>query len=191
MKIYLIRHAKSKDDKKSLVQRLTTPVFIDSETRHKVKEVKNKIGEVDIVFCSPLKRTMQTADLIFGKNNYRVLHCLREYGIPAETIGKPREVHVHFWAVKHKQDRMNIHWTPKGGESFASIAKRVKKFHNFMINLKATKKYNKVAVVGHGTFMRHFLLSVANVPWAKYPRLIFDVLRILKWDNLHVIEVEI
>jgi len=53
------------------------------------------------------------------------------------------------------------------------------------------QKYQTVAIVGHGTFFRHLLLSIAGIPWEKYPQLVFDVLRKLDWDNLHVIEVEI
>lgn len=60
-----------------------------------------------------------------------------------------------------------------------------------MLKEKKTKKYQKIAIVGHGTFFRHFLLKVADVPWTEYPQLIFDVLRKLKWDNLQVIEVEL
>ena len=50
-----------------------TPIVVDSQTLDKVEQTKNKIGEVDVVYCSPLKRARETADLIFGKGNYKVL----------------------------------------------------------------------------------------------------------------------
>lgn len=191
MKVYLIRHARTRDAEDLLTQRHLTPIVVDSETLDKVEQVKNKIGEVDIVFCSPLQRAKETADLVFGKGNYKVLDFIKEYGTPKEIIGKPRKFATDFWEVKHKKDKMDINWEPKGGESFASIANRVERLYQFLLTEKKTKKHQKVAIVGHGTFFRHFLLRVADVPWTKHPQLIFDVLRKLKWDNLQVIEVEL
>jgi len=191
MKIYLIRHARTRDAEDLLTQRHVTPIVVDSETLDKVEQAKNKIGEVDFVFCSPLQRARETADLVFGKGNYKVLDFIKEYGTPKEIIGKPRKFAIDFWEVKHKKDKMDINWTPAGGESFASVADRVERLYQFLLKEKKTKKYQKIAIVGHGTFFRHFLLRVADVPWTKYPQLIFDVLRKLKWDNLQVVEVEI
>src|SRR5581483_5985341 len=133
MKVYLIRHARTKDAEDLLTQRHVMPVIVDLETLDKVEQVKNKIGEVDVVYCSPLRRARETADLIFGKGNYKVLDFIQEYRTPKEIIGKPRKFATDFWEVKHKKDKMNINWEPEGGESFASVAKRVKKLHQFLL----------------------------------------------------------
>jgi len=146
---------------------------------------------VDVVYCSPLKRARETADLIFGKGNYKVLDFIQEYRTPKEITGKPRKLAEDFWEVKHKKDKMDINWEPEGGESFASVANRVEWLYQFLLKEKKLEKYQTVAIVGHGTFFRHFLLKTAKVPWTKYPQLIFDVLRKLEWDNLQVIEVKI
>lgn len=191
MKIYLIRHARTRDAEDLLTQRHVTPIVVDSETLDKVEQAKNKMGEVDFVFCSPLQRARETANLVFGSGNYKVLDFIKEYGTPKEIIGKPRKFATDFWEVKHKKDKMDINWEPEGGESFASVANRVERLYQFLLKEKKTKKYQKIAIVGHGTFFRHFLLRVADVPWTKHPQLIFDVLRKLKWDNLQVVEVEL
>lgn len=191
MKVYLIRHARTRDAEDSLSQRRVTPIVVDSQTLDKVEQTKNKIGEVDVVYCSPLKRARETADLIFGKGNYKVLDFIQEYRTPKEITGKPRKLAEDFWEVKHKKDKMDINWEPEGGESFASVANRVERLYQFLLKEKKLEKYQTVAIVGHGTFFRHFLLKTAKVPWTKYPQLIFDVLRKLKWDNLQVIEVKI
>lgn len=191
MKVYLIRHARTRDAEDSLSQRRVTPIVVDSQTLDKVEQTKNKIGEVDVVYCSPLKRARETADLIFGKGNYKVLDFIQEYRTPKEIIGKPRKLAEDFWEVKHKKDKMDINWEPEGGESFASVANRVERLYQFLLKEKKLEKYQTVAIVGHGTFFRHFLLKTAKVPWTKYPQLIFDVLRKLEWDNLQVIEVKI
>lgn len=191
MKVYLIRHARTRDAQDLLSQRHMAPIVVDSQTLDKVEQVKNKIGEVDAVYCSPLKRARETADLVFEKGNNKVLDFIKEYETPKEIIGKPRKFATDFWEVKHKIDKMDINWTPEGGESFSSIANRVEGLYQFLLKEKETKKYQKIAIVGHGTFFRHFLLRVADIPWTKYPQLIFDVLRKLEWDNLQVVEVEI
>jgi len=191
MKIYLIRHAGTRDAEDQLTQRHVTPIVVNSETLDMVEQAKDIIGRVDFVYCSPLQRAKETADLIFGKGKYKILDFIREYETPKKIIGKPREFATDFWQVVHKRDKLDINWEPVGGESFLSIAKRVEKFHQFLLEEKKTKKYQKIAIVGHGTFFRHFLLAVSGVPWTKYPQLIFDVLRKLKWDNLQVVEIEL
>jgi broad specificity phosphatase PhoE len=191
MKVYLIRHAKTRDAENLLTQRHLTSIVVDPETLNKAKQIKDKIGEVDIVYSSPLKRAKETTDLIFGKGNYKILNFIEEYRTPKEIIGKPRKYATEFWEIKYKKDKMNINWEPDGGESFASVAERARKLYKFLLKEKADKNYQKVVIVGHGTFFRHFLLCMAGVPWTKYPQLIFDVLRKLKWDNLQVIEVDL
>lgn len=191
MKVYLVRHARTRDAEDLLTQRHVTPIIINSDTLNEVEQIKNKIGEVDVVYCSPMNRAKETANLIFGDENYRVLDFIREYGTPEEIIGKPRKFATDFWEVTHKKDKMDINWEPEGGESFISVANRVEELYQFLLKEKETKNYQSVAIVGHGTFLRHFLLRIAEVPWTEYPQLIFDVLRKLKWDNLQVVEVEI
>lgn len=84
MKVYLIRHARIRDAEDFLTQQHKTPIVADSETLDKVEQVKNKISETNVVYCSPLKRAKETADLIFGKENYKVLDFIQEYGTPKE-----------------------------------------------------------------------------------------------------------
>ncbi len=191
MRVYLIRHARTRDAEDQLAQRHTTPIVIDSETLDKIKKVKSKIGTIDFAYCSPLKRAQETADLIFGKGKYKVLDFIQEYRTPKEIIGQPREYAINFWEIEHKKDKMDVNWKPKGGESFISVADRAVKLYEFLLKEKGTKKYKKVAIVGHGTFFRHFLLAAAKVPWTKHPQLIFDVLRKLRWENLQVVEIKI
>jgi broad specificity phosphatase PhoE len=191
MKVYLIRHAKTEDAEKELNQRDSTQIILNKKTQELAKQIRSTIGPLDVVYCSPMIRAKETADLLFGKGEYKILSFIAEYKTPKEIVGKPKKDTYNFWGVEHKKDKMNIYWKPKGGESFSSIANRVEKLYQFLIKEKLRKKHKKVAIVGHGTFFRHFLLRAANVPWTKYPQLIFDVLRKLKWKNLQVIEVEL
>lgn len=159
MKIYLIRHARTEDAENELTQRHTTPIVINQEVLDKVEKIKNKIGKVDMVYSSPMSRTMQTAEIIFGKGNFKILDFIYEYGTPKEIVGKPREIAKKYWEVTHKKDKMDINWTPEGGESFNTIAKRVTRLLKLLQGDKRVRIYQKVVIVGHGTFFRHFMLA--------------------------------
>jgi broad specificity phosphatase PhoE len=189
MKVYLIRHATTIDALSGLTQKTESPILINKKTMKCVQSAKKKLNQIDRVFCSPLLRAKQTANLIFGDGNYTVVEDIREYKSPSKLIGKDRSYAVKYWEVEHKIDKLDINWMPDDGESFASIAIRVENFYQLLLKSKNENGYNHVAVVGHGIFFRHLILKVADIPWTKYPSLIFDVLRKLKWDNLHVIEI--
>jgi len=135
MKIYLIRHAKSEDAKNNVSQRLDSSIIVDKETSSKIEKIKKKLGQVDSVFCSPMQRAKETADLIFGVRQYKELDYIQEYKTPNEIIGKPREVAIDYWEKIHKIDKMDINWQPEGGESFLSIVKRVRRLHKFLIEV--------------------------------------------------------
>jgi broad specificity phosphatase PhoE len=197
MKVYLLRHAKTEDSENSLGQRDDTPIVVDTETLAKVDQAKKKLGKVHKIYCSPLSRAKQTADLVFGINKYVVLDYIYEYKTPAELVGKPKEIAVDYWEVKNKKRKFKMHWTPEGGESLMSVRNRAESLYKYLFSIYG--KSQKVAVVGHGTFFRHFLLNLANIPdrygnklnTHLYPSLFFEAMRKLKWDYLEVVEVEL
>lgn len=191
MKLYLIRHAKTQDSESDLTQRHDTSIIVNDVTLEKIEKIKNKIGSVDKVYCSPMGKAIETADLIFGEGNYELLDYIYEFVTPDEIIGKSVEVGYKYWEVDHVKDKMDINWKPGNGETFASIADRAQKLYEFLVSVRENNNFEKVAVIGHGTFLRHFLLAAANVPGKEYPQLIYNVLRKLDWDNLKVVELEI
>lgn len=191
MKVFLIRHAKTKDAGVFLSQRTDTSIVVDDDTLQKIEKVKQKIEKVDLKYCSAMNRARQSADLIFGEDKYAVLDYIQEYGTPTELAGMPRTAANEFWGERFKLKKLDINWTPDGGESFASIAGRAKRLYLQLVCLKESGECESVAIVGHGTFFRHFLLCASGVPWLEYPQLVFDVLRLLDWDNLKVVEVEV
>lgn len=191
MIVYLIRHARTEDAKKGLTQRYNSVILNDKQVQEEAKSIRLKVGNVDAVYCSPMKRAVQTAELIFGKCKPEVLKDIYEYPQPKEILDVSRAEAFNYWEVLHKDDKLDINWVPTEGESFHHIAQRVRKFHTYVLDLRDTKNYQKIAVVGHGTFFRHYLLCATGVSWEKQPELIFDVLRKLSWDNLQVVDVEV
>jgi len=193
MKIYLIRHAKTKDAKSMITQRDTTSIYIDKETIKKTKDLQLKFEskKIDAIYCSPLVRSQETAKLIFPNKKFKILSFIKEYKTPKEILGKSRETAIKYWEIEHKADKLNIKWKPEKGESFEDIAKRAKMLYEYLKNDKKIKKFNNVVIVGHGTFFRHFLLQTAQIPYLEFPQIFFTVLRKLDWDNLKMIEIEI
>ena len=107
----------------------------------RVKELGNLVSNkhFDIVFCSDLRRAIDSAELVFGEK-YRVIKDsrLREcnYG---ESNGKPG---------KFKYKKMNDYIETKypNGESYLDVEKRTNDFLNFLKNNYAGKS---IAIVAH------------------------------------------
>lgn len=179
MKIYLIRHAKTKEAEDGIHQNDDVPIIKDAVD----PKLYSSLG-VDRVYSSPYPRAKQTAEILFG--DYEVLDYLYEFKAPNLLKGKPRELGRKFWD-KHLPDvRKNPNWKYDGSESWNNIIKRINKLLDF---LKDTG-YEKVAIVGHGTFFRHTLgvLRFGNkYNFEKYEKYIWPI----KWENLEMKEVEL
>ena len=80
MKLYLIRHCKTKDLQNGVTQSDKSEIIVNETTAEMIADVRDRIrGKVDRAFCSPTVRTRQTAELLFGKGNYEVLDNTYEY----------------------------------------------------------------------------------------------------------------
>jgi len=179
MKVYLIRHAKTKEaennihqnDNVSIIKKLVDPKMYSELNPDKV-------------YSSPYKRARQTTEILFG--DFEVLDFLHEFKSPNLLKGKPREYGFKFWE-KHLPDvRKNPDWSFDGSESFNDVVKRVNKFLNFM----KESGYKKVAVVSHGTFFRHTLGVLKfgeNYDFEMYEKHIWPI----KWGNLEMKEIKL
>src|SRR3989338_666119 len=105
------------------------------------KKLKSLIGnkKFDVVFCSDLKRTVDSAELSFGKYNLiiqdkRLREC--NYG---NLNGKKSEI------VEPLAEKSITKHFPNG-ESYKDVEKRIRSFLDFLL-----KKYsgNHVAIVAH------------------------------------------
>lgn len=179
MKLYLIRHAKTEDALKGIHQDEYSSIITDGVDFTIYKDLKP-----DKVFSSPFTRTQQSAKLLFGE--YEVLPYIHEFIHPKLLDKISNEETIAFW-MKHVSEIRNNHdWRYDGSESFNDIVLRVKQFYKHMKSLE----YNSVAIVGHGTFFRHFLGYRAlgdKYSFAHYQDLLWHV----NWENLGMKEIEI
>lgn len=190
MKTYLIRHGQTIDDFNKKTQTFESELLLNKEVETRLEKIKSQVSSVNHIYASPMKRAQQTATHLFGPKGYEILDFTYEYPTPSEICDVPSHVAVDYWQVKHLHDKMNVDWVPEGSESFRSISERAQKLHTLLTEKKKNESPESIAVVGHGTFFKHFLLHAAGIPYLSYPQLFFDVIRKLKWDNLHVVEID-
>jgi broad specificity phosphatase PhoE len=110
-------------------------------------------GTVDVVFCSDLRRAVETAEIAFDDSV--AVHPdarLREYDY-GQMAGSPPE-------LIHRERVHRIHEPFPGGESFADVVVRVAAF---LDDLRGSHTSSRVLIIGHvGTHaaLDHLLLGV-------------------------------
>jgi len=100
------------------------------------KQVNKK--EFDVIFCSDLKRAIDSAKLVFGESDIIIDKRLREcnYG---KFNSKPSEI------VEPMQEKFIIERFPQG-ESYEDVKKRIEEFLEF---LKKEYDGKNIAIVSH------------------------------------------
>ena len=139
MKLYLLRHAESEYNRIGLLQgRIDCNLSDDGlkQTYEKAKVFDS--AKYDICFCSPLKRTLQTAQILAPN-----LKIICDDRIIERSLGDWEDTPT---SDEKKFLLNNIMSTPPNGESTYEITTRVKDFIDF---LKENYGDKKVLVVTH------------------------------------------
>ena len=152
-KLYIVRHGQTDWNVKKLLQGATN-IELNEVGIKQAEELSKRINldKIDICFCSPLKRTRQTANILLGdkvKIIYDNMIVERGFG---DYEGKPInfDLLVSQWDYKLNDSSHNI-------ESIQDCLLRAKKFID-----KLKKEYpNKtILIISHGSFIKalHFNL---------------------------------
>ena len=123
------------------------------------KQLKN----IDIVFVSPLTRTLQTAENIFGKNQIvRIvaLDKMKEFPQGIEICNKRRNrielkekfKKVDFSLLDSDSDQM---WREDRYEKIDELKERIDEFKKFIMN----ENDNNIAIVSHNNFLKELLFQ--------------------------------
>ena len=122
-----------------------------------------QLMKIDIVFVSPLTRTLQTAENIFEKNKIvRIvaLDKMKEFPQGIEICNKRRNrielkekfKIVDFSLLDSDSDQM---WREDRYEKIEELKQRIKEFKQFIMN----ENYNNIAIVSHNNFLKELLFQ--------------------------------
>ena len=145
MDIYFFRHGQTRGNiEKRYVG--STDESITNEAVQKLNNVNSP--DVDIVYSSPLKRCIQTADIIFPNNKIIIINGIKETDFGDFEYKNYEEL---------KNNQYYISWLESGGkipfpngEDPKKFKIRCEKAFNKIIKDMIKNNYNKAAVVTHG-----------------------------------------
>ncbi len=166
MLIYLIRHGSTEWNEKDLVQGL-----IDLElSKIGISQVK-KTGEffnkknIKKIFTSPLKRALQTAEILNEKLNSEIsiVEELRELDCGVWEGMKMDDVREKYRDVYQKLMESPFTKIPEG-ESFSDVVERFR--IGWKKVLKSVDYSSEIIVVGHIVIIRAFLYENMKIPYS-------------------------
>lgn len=146
--LYLFRHGLTKGNYNAqYIGHTDLPLTTDSINELKSIKAKHHYPEVEAVFVSPLKRAMQSADIMFPKNNKIVIDNFIEYnfGEFEGLTAKELENNDDFHAWLHG----DIYAAPPFGESNAQFTQRVCEAFEKVINGCVSEGIENIAIVTH------------------------------------------
>ena len=160
--IYFIRHGEAEHNigyLKKGEEAYFSNEFINSSLTENGKNqcniVKNNNLQVDVVFTSSLKRTLQTTDIIFTHKNIPiiVLDELREcnYNHPCNRREERSKIEKEFPNFITENITEKDEWFIKGDP--------YNRFDKLTEYLKNTS-YTKIGVVSHESYLKEYLLTI-------------------------------
>lgn len=142
MKIYVMRHGKTVWNEKQITQGQTNN-RLSKNGKIKTQEVAQKYADTsfDVIFCSPLMRTMQTANIMNAFHGIKIIKDARLIEIDQGIFTGRSKNSLTDEEKKHKLSRDKKY----GLETYQSVQKRTK---NFIEDLKKLQ-YKSVLIITH------------------------------------------
>ncbi len=165
MRIDIIRHGETDYNRRLLVQG-KTDIPLNETGRSQAAEARKKLGEpvYDRVYVSPLKRAVETAELISGvcKADMVVDLRLEEMGFGVMEGTKLEELPSHVNALFYEPEKF---YPPEGGESIEELAARCS---SFLDDLKKEHQTfpadGRVLIVSHSAAIHGLIACIAASP---------------------------
>lgn len=156
-KLYIVRHGQTDWNVKKLLQG-STDIELNEKGIKQAKELSKKLdlNQIDICFCSPLKRARQTANILL-QDRVKVIYddMIVERGF-GNYEGKPInfDLIIPQWNYKLNDNSNNI-------ESIQDCLLRAKKFID---KVKENYPNKTILIISHGSFIKalHFNLIGYN-----------------------------
>lgn len=155
MKVYIVRHGQTPSNLAGVYNLLEED--LNENGIKQAEDLSEKIKDLDyeVIYCSPLKRTIHTANIINRHNKEMIFDerlVERKHGklagMPWSTVD--REKHWNYYNKEKYQDE----------ESVPELFERV---HGFLEELK-NKNYKSVLVVAHSGVSKAFYGYFKGIP---------------------------
>jgi|AntRauTorckE6833_2_1112554.scaffolds.fasta_scaffold00972_13 broad specificity phosphatase PhoE len=152
--IYFIRHGESRGYTDKFEQAPETPLSEDGLKQSSQIAERIKNINFDLLITSPLKRTLQTAELISEKSGkgFEENDLFVERKRPSRQYNLQSDGELRNEIEDEYQKAFLNNEKYEDAESFEEVKKRVIKALKFL----EESKEEKIVVVSHGTFLRYF-----------------------------------
>jgi broad specificity phosphatase PhoE len=178
MRLYILRHALTDHNVQRRFQGRGTDIELNEEGLRQAQKTAYyfKNIDLDVIYVSPLKRTLQTANIINKYHNKKIeienLIIERDFGL----IEGRKYNDIDFYEI-HKKDLYDYYKI----ENQIVFQKRIMKFFNQLHE----KHFGKnVLIVSHGGVIKMLFSNLQNIPWKKA---IYEI----KKDNSAISIIEI
>lgn len=167
---FLVRHAESEANAQQLIQGWGNSP-LTSAGRDQALELRNELGialtnNIDMVFSSPLYRSVETAQIVlrdcFDWNKIILLEELREVNVGV-LEGKPRDNLDNEEQAMWKSFLFDPFYSSHLGESTMDFKKRVEMSWKNILKFSIGKNSENVLVFTHGGYIRNVLLLLGEV----------------------------
>ena len=175
MNIFLLRHGQTNLNAKNLIMGRTDDTLSEdglNQAQIAAQTIANfpEEKQIEIIYCSPLTRTKQTAQKVVDKIE-------KKYGKKIEVIIDPRLIEQDYGELEGTSRFSEIFATSKAnfavptgrtGESHLRIAQRS---YNFLDEIIEKNEYKNILVVTHGgilRIMKTYFMPMTNDEYANY-----------------------
>ena len=186
-KIYLIRHSQPDfpDDKKMCIGKTDLPLSIVGKMQSVLLAEGLKEREISAVYCSDLKRSVETASYLtkspIQKSGFQEFDCGEWDGFSFDEI-KLR------WPEVYKLRGEDLSYPIPGAESVEEGKKRFEKTLQEVLS----ESEGDIAIVGHATANRTFLCGIKDIDPKSHRVIPMDYASVttIGYDSIFIIEKE-
>jgi len=173
-RLHLIRHGVTTSNTQRIYMGRSQE-SLSTDGRWQARELARRLQEqeLDAIYCSPLRRARETADIVAQPHRQEVrldadileLDLSRWQGRPADEIAAADAEAWQIWCVDPA--RLAI----PGIETFDSIGERVRRF---LSRVRKNHANGSVAVVSHDGVIRMAVMEALAISWGHYRSLPLD-----------------
>ncbi len=168
----LIRHGETMWNREGRLMG-STDIPLTSEGKIQSAKVARHLKSypLDVIFCSPLTRTLQTARVIhrFHKRIPFIIHDkLRERDFGATEGLHYEEANARHPELIYGEAWKYLYFRPENGESLYEVQQRSS---HFLSTILPTYESRQIAIVSHGTFLRVLACQLLNIPLTPFTEL--------------------